>query len=174
MNVPIVAKVVAPIALALGGILYVALRPSDEARIKEQIAKLASLVRVTEDDAQTNPIGRMAHVSDALGTLVDRDVRVNVPDLPSLGSGRQPLAELITSEPHFLRTLEADFAHVEIKLDEPHTSAMVGLTARVKSKEIGGSPREDERAVDLRFAKQDGAWIVTTITVWAPGDARAQ
>jgi hypothetical protein len=169
-----ITKVVAPIAIALGGLLYVVLRPSDEARIKEQIAKLSALVRVTEDDAQTNPIGRMAHVSDALGALVDRDVRVSVPDLPSLGSGRQPLVELITSEPHFLRTLDADFSHVQIKLDEPHTSAMVGLTARVKAKEIGGSQREDERAVDLRFAKQDGAWIVTTITVWAPGDARPE
>jgi hypothetical protein len=171
---PALVKVAAPVAVGLGVALYFVLRPSDDAKIKEQIAKLAALVRVTEDDAQANPIGRMAHVNDVLGKLVDHDVRVSVPDLPSLDAGREPLGQLITSEPRFVRTLDADFSHVAIKLDEAHTSALVGLTAHVKATETTGRARDEERAVDLRFAKKDGTWVVTTISVWAPGDARPE
>jgi len=171
---PALTKVLVGVAIGLGAALYFALRPSDESRIKGQLAKLAALVHVTEDDAQTNPIGRLAHVNDALSHLVDRDVRVSVPELPSIGPGRAAMGQMITSEPRFVRTLDVDFSHVDIKLDEPHTSALVGLTARVKAKETSGQARDDERAVDLRFAKQDGEWLMTTITVWAPGDARPE
>jgi hypothetical protein len=172
-------KIAVAVAVVAGVAIYFATRQSDEARIRGQLAKLAALVRVTEDDAQTNPIGRLAHVDDALAHLVDRDVRVNVPELPSaLGTatGREALGQLIASEPRFVRKLDLDFSRITVKLDDAHTSALVGLIARVRGKEADGADHDDERAVDMRFAREggNGEWVVTTLSVWSPGDARPE
>ena len=159
-------------ALLLLGGGYFLFRPSDESRIKAQLAKLAAAVRITEADMQTNPIGRLAHVSDAFEPLVEPDVRVSVPELTSLESGRRGVVQLVTAAPHYVKTFEVDFKRVEIKLDEGHTSALVGATASAKALDRDGKTRVDERAVDFRFVKESsGDWVITTLTVWPKGEA---
>jgi hypothetical protein len=156
----------------IGGAVWLATRPSDETRIRAQLARLAKVAHVTEDDVQTNPIGRLAHVNGELETLVDRDVRVSIPEIASLGSGgRRELAQAITSAPRWVRTFEVDFEGITIKLDDARVTALVGATADARALETSGRVREDKRAVDFRFAKQDGEWIVTTISVWRKDDA---
>ncbi len=155
-------------AIGVGG--YFAFGPSDEARIRAQLTKLAAAVRVTEADLQTNPIGRLAHVSGAFEKLFDPDVRVSVPELTSLGSGRQELIQLVAAAPRYVRTFEVDFENVTVKMDETRESAAVGAIARVKALDRERRAQDGKRAVDLRFAKRDGAWIITTVTVWARED----
>lgn len=158
-------------AIVVGALAYVALRPTDESRIRKQLARLAAAVRVTEADMQTNPIGRLAHVSGELEDLFDPDVRVSIPELTTLRSGRRPLAEIVTGAPHYVRSFEVDFTGVTVKIDEAGASAAVGATAQVRALDRDGRTRADRRAVDFRFAKQGSAWIITTVSVWAPGDA---
>ena len=168
-------KVIAIGATAFAAVVVVWLtvfRASDDARIREQLAKLAAAVRVTADDAQTNPIGRFAHVNDAFTKLFDRDVRVSIPELTSLDSGRRPLAELATSAPRVFRSFDVDFSDIEVKIDDAKSSALVGATASVSAVEQGNTPRADKRAVDFRFAKQDGEWLITSLTVWPKDEAR--
>jgi hypothetical protein len=164
----LVVAACAAAVLAIGA--YFAFRPSDEARIRAMLGTLAKEVRVTGEDQ--NPIGRLAHVNDAFSKLFDRDVRVSIPEITTLQSGRRELAELTVGAPRFVRTLDVDFDDITIKLDDAHTSALVGATARIRAVERDGETRSDKRAVDFRFAKEDGEWRIGTLTVWAPGEAR--
>jgi hypothetical protein len=34
-----------------------------------------------------------------------------------------------------------------------------------------GKKREEKRAVDLRFVKEDGEWMISTVSVWSKEDA---
>jgi hypothetical protein len=171
MDVDRRALLAAPLVLVLGTGAYFAFRPSDESRIRGKLAALAAAVRIREADMQANPIGRFAHVSGALEPLLDRDVRVSVPELTTLGAGRSSLVELVAAAPRYVRAFDVDFDSVTVKLDDAASSALVGATAIVKATDRDLQSRSDKRAVDFRFAKQDGEWIVTTISVWPVGDA---
>lgn len=160
-------------AIVLVGIVYfVFLRASDESRIRAQLAALVKAVQVTPDDTSVNPIGRFAHMNDAFSKIFDHDVRVSIPELTTLDAGRKPLAELATNAPRVFRSFDADFSSVEIKIDDAKASALVGATASVSAVEQGGVQRADKRAVDFRFAKIDGDWMITSMTVWPKDEAR--
>ena len=171
MNVPRRALIALPIALVVGAGAWYALRPTDESRIRAKLNDLAAAVRITDADMQTNPIGRLAHVSGAFEPLFDRDVRVSVPELTTLGAGRRELAQLVTGAPRYVRTFEVGFDSVTVKIDDAQTSALVGATANVRALDREGRTRNDKRAVDFRFAKPDGEWIITTLSVWPTSDA---
>ncbi len=81
-------------AIGIGVRTYVAIRPSDEARIRKQLSKLEAAVRVREADVQGTSGGRLSKVSDAFDDLFDPDVRVSIPELTSLAPGRPALAQL--------------------------------------------------------------------------------
>ena len=159
----------AAVVLGVGG--YVAFRPTDEWRIRDKLAKLAAAVRVTEADVQANPIGRLAHVSGLFEPLFEPDVRVSIPELRSLESGRSELAQAVTAAPRFLRTFDVDFSDITVKLDEAGASAEVGARASVKALDRDGETRRDERAVNFHFVKKSGESIITTVSVWSKEDA---
>jgi len=156
------------------GVGYFVLRPTDESRIRAALAKLATAVQIKEADAQANPIGRLAHVSGVFETLFEPDVRVNAPELTPLQSGRSELVQLVTAAPRFVRTLEVDLGRITVKLDEAATSADVGAVADVKAVDREGTARREKRAIDLRFVKKDGDWVITTLSVWSRDDAVPQ
>lgn len=162
------------LALAVAG--YFLWRPTDESRIRAQLSRLASAVRITDADAQANPIARLARVNGELDGLFEPDARVTVPELAELTSGHagtRELAELVTGAPRYVRAFDVDFTSVTLKMDEAHTTAFVQATATVKVEERDGSPSRDRRAVDFHFVRKDGAWVIRTLTVWAKEDAPA-
>jgi hypothetical protein len=168
--VPVLAAIVAAaIAIAVGA--YLLLRPTDESRIRGQLARLAAAVRITDANARVNPVGRLADVNRRLEPLFEPDVRVSIPEVPSLHAGRAELAELVASAPSLVRSFDVDFTSVTIKLDDARTTALVGATARTKLVERDGAASQDRRAVDLRFVRKDGQWVIRTLTVWSPEDA---
>ena len=168
------AALVVAAAAALGAGAYFAFRPTDESRIRQQLAKLAAAVHVTDADVQTSAIGRLAHVSGLFEGLFDPDVRVSVPELGSIPPGRRALAEVMTGAPRFVRTLDVDFGSITVKLDDAGASAEVGATADVAALDREGTARKDKRAVDFRFVKQGGEWLIATVTVWTKEDARPE
>jgi hypothetical protein len=174
VNLPRSALVAFPVAAVVAIGAYFGLRPTDESRIRSKLDALAAAVHVNEADMQTNPIGRLAHVSDAFEPLFERDVRVSIPELTTLGSGRRELAQMVTAAPRYVRTFDVGFDSVTVKIDDTQTSALVGATANVKALDRDDRTRNDKRAVDFRFAKQDGDWIITTVTVWPKSDAAPQ
>jgi len=164
------AVIGAGLALVLGVVAYFALQPTDESRIRAKLSRLAKAAEVTEDDMQKNPIGRLAHASGEFEHLFDPDVRVSIPDIPTPLAGRADLARLVAGAPSFVRTFDVDFSDVTIKLDDAHASALVGVTATAKALDRDNRKRKDRRGVDFRFAKEDGDWLITTLTVWPQGE----
>jgi hypothetical protein len=168
------------VLLALGAVValctgaYVALRPTDESRIREKLAKLAAAVRITNAEVQANPIGRMAHVSGVFQTLFEPDVRVSAPELAQLGSGRRELEAAVVAAPRYVRAFDVDFASVTVKLDEAHESAEVGAVAEASSVDLENRKRQEKRAVDFHFVKRDGDWLIATVSVWTREDAPPQ
>lgn len=160
------------IAAAVGA--YFLLRPTDESRIRAQLTRLAAAVRVTDEDAQAHPIGRMAHVNAELAKVFEADVRASIPEALPHDADREELVELVVGAPRFLRAFDVDFTNVTIKLDDTRTTALVGATADVKLGERDGSPSRERRAVDFRFVRKDGEWLVRTLTVWSKGEAEAE
>jgi hypothetical protein len=160
------------IALAAGS--YFVWRPTDESRIRAQLARLASAVHVTEADAQANPVARLARVTGELGALFEPEARINVPELSELTSGhasRSELAELVAGAPRFVKTFDVDFGSVTLKLDAGHTTAFVQATASVRTVERDGTLNQDRRAIDAHFVAKDGAWVIRTLSVWPKEDA---
>ena len=167
--------VAAAVALAIASFLVVRWRGGgDEARIRARLDALARAIAVTPDDASANPLVRYGRVNEAFGPLFDPEVRVRIPELPGDPSGRRALVALATEAPARFASLKVDFDHVHIKLDPPATSALVAATARLRAEPRGERTRADDRAVDLRFAKVDGEWQITTVTVWPSGEARPE
>jgi hypothetical protein len=156
---------VAAAAVGLAAAVYFAFfRPSDEDRIKSQLSKLSEAVEVKEGGG--NPVFRKAHLDDAFEKIFDEDVRVSIPDLSTMKSGRAGLVALALQASVWARSASVEFSRVEIKLDDARASAKVGATATVRAVRGGGRNERDERAVDFRFAKIDGLWKITSVTVW--------
>jgi hypothetical protein len=147
-------------------------RPSDEDRIRSQLSRLAEAVEVTEGGS--NPILRKARLDDAFGKVFDEDVRVSIPELSTLKSGRGGLVALAMQASVWARSAHLEFSHIEIKLDDARASAKVGAKADVRVVDGHGSTRRDDRAVDFRFAKADGDWKITSVTVWRKDEARPE
>ena len=165
----VVLAVVAVLALGIGG--YFVWRPTDESRIRSQLARLAAAVRVTEADGQGNPLTRLARVNGELEALFEPDARVTIPELTSGHADRRELAQLVAGAPGYVRSFDVDFTSVTLKMDPGHTTAFVGVTAKVKAVERDGTVSQDRRAVDLHFVVKDGAWVIRTLTVWTKEDA---
>jgi hypothetical protein len=162
-------------ALAVGA--YFVWRPSDESRIRAQLERLAVAVRIQDADAQANPIARLAHVNGEVDALFEPEARVNVPELTDLGSGhasRRELAELVAGAPRYVKTFDVGFGSVTIKMDDARTTAFVGAIAKVNVVQRDGAVDRGERAVDVHFARNDGTWVIRTLTVWSPEDAPAR
>ncbi len=160
--------------LAVGLVVAALFRSSDEGRIRAKLVTLTTAVRVTSDDVNANPIARFARVNDAFGAIFEPDVRVSIPELTGLGAGRRALAEAASQSPRYFTSFEVELDPVTIKMDEARTSALVAATAHLRATEPGAAKRRDERAVDFRFAKSDGEWRITSVTVWPKDEARPE
>src|SRR5947209_1477386 len=107
----------------LAVVAWLVFSPTEEQRIKAQLVRLATAVRLTADD--TNAITRGARIRSELEAVLDPNVRLSIPEVTSLRSGRQELATTATAASAYLRTFEVTLDELEIKLDEPKTSAKV-------------------------------------------------
>jgi hypothetical protein len=154
--------------VAISAVLYfVFVAGTDEERIRKVVDRLAQAVEVRTDD--TNPLVRAARVKNTLEQLVDPDVHLSVPELGSR-QGRGGLVELGAQASAGYSRVTIDPHDLSIKLDPSKTTAKVSGRATVRGTLRTGEDRNDERAFELLMRKDDGAWRVSTITVWPPGD----
>lgn len=143
-------------------------RPSDEQKIRDQVARVAAAVKVTEDD--TNPLVRLARIRGIFKDTLDKDVHVSLADVPTLprsGSGRDQLAETATQATAIFRSADVDLSSVEVKLDDARLQAEVKAKATLVAVGRDAKSRRESRAVDFHVVLMDGTWRVTSITVWA-------
>jgi hypothetical protein len=166
MKRPVVALGLVAIAAAL---YFVFFRSSDEERIKDQLARLAKTVSVSEE--QKNPITRAAHLRSELAEIFEKDVRASIPELGSARVGRDALVELALTSSAMVRTVRVEITNVEIKIDDASKSAHVKATARLRGTMSDGQDKRDERALDLQLTRREGDWRIASLTVWSKDDA---
>lgn len=159
--------------LAIGGVaLGVVLvgwaifgRENDEDKIRGQLAKLEGLIRVQGDPP--NLVVRALMLKREFAELFDRDVRVDIPEVSDMRSGRDDLAGLAAQEQRWFSTLDVSFRSIDIQLNNARTSAQVAAIAHVQALRNGGTAVErDERHIDFLFGKdQDGRWLISSLSV---------
>ncbi|MEO6417948.1 MAG: nuclear transport factor 2 family protein, partial [Polyangiaceae bacterium] len=150
------------IALMIAGYVFL-FAPSDAERIRNELTRLAAAVEVTGD--APNPISHLAHVKGELAEIFEEDVRVTIPELPQLQSGRADLAKTATDASLYFRAASVSFAVVDLDLDATKSHALVRATAVLHLTERDGSNRLEKRLVNFQLAKTDGAWRIRTLTV---------
>ena len=164
------SRIVALAALA-AALLAIAIwfftRPSDEQKIRAQVARVAAAVKVTEDD--TNPLFRLARIKDIFRDTLDKNAHVSLADVPTLprsGSGRDQLAETATQATAVFLTADVDLSGVDVKLDDARLQAEVKAKATLVAVGRDGKLRRESRAVDFHVVLMEGTWRITSITLW--------
>jgi len=162
--------VVAGLGAAAAVAYFVFFVRSDEHEIRRAIARLAGAVEIHGDaDVAT----RATRLRNELRAVVAEDVRVTIQDLPRVAQGRDEIAEAAEEAELAFSTADIDVRDVDVQVDEAHVAAKAGIRAALRAKSRTGEAQRDERDVDLLLRKDDGAWRITSITVWPSGGAAA-
>ena len=125
--------------------------------------RLAAAIEISGE--APNLISHLAHVKGELAEIFEEDVRVSIPELPSLPPGRSQLAKAATDAVFYFRTARVTFAVVYLNLDDAKTKALVLTTATLHVTDREGASHLDKRVVHFQFAKKDNAWRIRTLTV---------
>ena len=139
-------------------------RPSEEQRVRATLERFVKVVAVKDGD---NIIARTGRIRSGMKEIVDDLVHVEVPDLSLRVTGREALADGATKAGLVYSSADAELVGLEIKIDEPATTAKVDGTVLVAGVR-GGERRIDKRRVHFLLRK-DGDWRITTIDV-APAE----
>ncbi len=163
MRLKLVVAAAALAAVIAGYFLFFG--KSDEDQIRETLARLTRVVRVTEDDG--NPLFKAAKVKDELEAILTDDVHVTIPEL-SIRQGRQGMAETAMQAQLAFSSAEVELRALEITIEPQGGQAHVGADAILRGKARGGATRRDDRSVDFLLRKEDRRWKVRSVTVWTP------
>ena len=136
---------------------------SDEEKIRALLDRLEQTVKV---DGEENPVGRMARINGEFSEIFTKDVQVRIPELTSVGKGRQDLAGVATRAGGYFQSLDVDISVNEIGVDGTKVGARVAATATLTAVRAGGAGAErDQRNVSFRFSKDDGEWLISAVGV---------
>ncbi|MBX3219470.1 MAG: hypothetical protein KF795_03055 [Labilithrix sp.] len=156
------------VALACAAVAAVALwvtffRASEEDRIKQTLAELATIVAVKDGDTL---LSRMGRLRSRMKEVVDDDVRVHVAELNMDLRGRHKFEEDATKAGLVFQSADCTFANLSIKVDPDGTVATADGIALVTAVR-GGERKVDKRDVHFLLRK-DGSWKISTIDVAVP------
>jgi hypothetical protein len=158
--------VIAAFALAVVGVVTLA-QSGDERRIRASLAELELALRSRPGE---EPRARAQRIERAFEREVAEDVRVNIPDLPSIGRGRRELADAAIRAGEDPRGVALEVHGAEVRLDEERRAAAVTLRAVLGRP--GDELHKDERSVALRYELGAAGWKIGAILV-SP-EARAE
>jgi hypothetical protein len=150
-----------PVAFVLGALLVGAAIfkwwPSDERAVRQQLDAVADTLTVPSTDADLSRVARLAELRGYLAP----DVRVRFAglDLPS----RDALLALVEGWRLPPGGVFVEFADERVTLPGDDT-ADVRLTAKITSRdERTGEPAVDAHDTEVRLAKRDGDWVITSV-----------
>lgn len=134
---------------------------SEEEKIRAQLDRLVLVLGVSGEE---NVVFRGTRLRKEFAELMVERVSVHVPELTSLGQGRDPLAGIAARAGVYFRTAEITLSDVDIQLGPGETTATVKSRATLTG-DRGRGPERDERRVTFSMSKVDGEWLVDRITV---------
>lgn len=136
-------------------------RKSDEELIRERLDELGHQIAVDGDE---NILFRGNRLKKSFATLFVPNVRVDIPELSGLSSGRDELALLAARAGTYFRHAEVEINADQIDVIAGANSATVRGSAAITGDRGHGTER-DERRVTFGMAKVDGEWRVDSIVV---------
>jgi hypothetical protein len=149
--------------LGVAVLLYALLsKKSDEELIREQLERLASVVRVSGPDE--NPIFRGKRMQNEFETLFVPNVRVDITELTSVQSGRADLVGVATRAGTIFRTAEVEIHPDSVEVIAGGTSAKVSGSASITG-DRGSGPEKDERKVTFGLSKTKDGWLIDSVVV---------
>jgi hypothetical protein len=158
------------VVVGLGLVFYAVFsRQSEEEQIQEVLDRLELSVGVSSEPE--NPVFRLTRLNKEFEELFDDRVRVFIPELTSLRSGRKDLAGLAARAPTWFSTLEIDFTDVKIQAGK--INARVFTSAQLVASRAGRGLERDVRDVEFGFTKSDGSWKIDSVNV-TPREEQAE
>ncbi len=159
---------IAVVVIGLAVVLYALLSaPNDEERIREKLAHLADVVSVEADDK--NPVSRGLRMKQEFSSIFTEDVNVSIPELTSLGRGRDGLASVATRAGTYFETADISLSVRKITFDERKERAQVESVATLTGSRAG-ELEHDTRAARFDMLKQDGDWMIDGVAVTKPDE----
>jgi hypothetical protein len=152
------------IALPLVGaaaLAYFLLRPSDEERIRWQLAALGRAVVI--DPAEKDPRARPLRVHEAFQKILEPSVRVEIPGVVEDVRDRDELTGMAVAVGDTLTDLTVDLRAVRVKVEPGARAARVQASATFAGAVRGGRGDRLVREVTVRFEKVDGEWRIASI-----------
>ncbi|GMV13173.1 MAG: nuclear transport factor 2 family protein [Polyangiaceae bacterium] len=137
-------------------------RKNDEELIREQLDRLATVVRVSGPGE--NPIFRGTRMKKEFETLFVPNVRVDISELTNLKSGRDDLVGVATRAGTIFRTAEVEIHPDSVELLAGATSATVRGSASMTG-DRGSGPERDERDVTFGLSKTKDGWLIDSVVV---------
>ena len=145
------------LAAAVAGGLYYRLRPTDEKRIRKQLAALSE--RLSKNAGESTTI--MALKLQGLDALFAAQVEIDLKGFHGNGVYQQEeLASLVARFRPGFRSMHLTFSDLVI-LIETADSATTTFTARLQVEDVEGKKSEDIREIKARLKKADKIWGFT-------------
>ncbi len=159
------AGIVIGICIAIYALFFNA---GEEARIRSQLDALEDAVEVSAGGE--NLVLRAARIKKAFKGLFVKNVKVRIPELSNIRSGRSPLAKLAIGAPRVFEVAHLDLSELTITLDEGEKGALAFGAALLSGARHSNDFGERQRTVSLRFDKIDGAWLIVSVSVSSSAD----
>jgi hypothetical protein len=157
------------VVLGLGIFAYATLfGTTDEELIRARLVALADAIEVKP--SEQNLVLRGARIKDAFGGIFVKEVRIEIPELTELRSGRMELVQLAAQAMTMYRTATVDAAGLSIDLDKASLTAVASGKVTLHATRHSGDAQLDTRTVSIRFDKIDGQWLIVSVGVSAKDD----
>jgi hypothetical protein len=149
------------IAAALAVLYVIFFRPSDEARIRMQLERLALVVQI--DAGEKSPMPRAARIQKEFAKIFTDDARATVEELEESLEGRDALVSAAVQLAGAYTSADVSFDKVTVRINV--AAAEARAIAKVTGVRQGQSHKLEEMRVRFTLKKLDGDWKIAKTTV---------
>lgn len=145
--------------VGVGGVVFAITRPSDEAQIRQTLARVAAAVAPHPNEQ--NIISTIARINGVFKETLTERVEIRLAEVRDLPSARSDLSKSAAQVAVHYANATMDLACSKVDVAEDAKSAKADCVVTLKDTREG---REDQRRVNFALRKDDG-WRITTINV---------
>jgi hypothetical protein len=149
-------------ALLFGWLAWGWLVPSDEARIRAVLDRVAEAIGSDAGDGDLARLGRVAGLRQEFHPDLFVDAGPPFHEL----RGREAVVAAAARTGGMLRELEISFVDVEIAVGDDRQHASASLVAEARFREGEGAGRAYEaRELDVQFVRHEDRWVVSEVVL---------
>ncbi len=137
-------------------------RPSDEERVRRQVAALSAAVGI--DASERDPRARAVRIQRVFRQVFTRSVQVDIADLVEDMHGRDELGGMAVSAAETFHAATLDFTDLRVEVDAPARVARADAMATLHGTDHEGHAQREMRDVTLLFMNVDGEWRIASVT----------